>query len=241
MSESTERLPLSPRIRETFHQPDALLLLTLAPATLLNAFSTLRFGHAIFNPPCLITLLTGHPCPGCGLTRAISQLWLGHFREAILLNPLSPLVLSLLLVLFAHQLGRLVVYQRKLLHIKQQQTCVPETGAARRHMAEFSVFEQMQLTEGMSEQQKFVFQAQYGSVRRDRTLVLLISIFLGYLGIDRFLVGDIGLGVLKLLTGGVCGILWLIDIFLITGRVDDYNRRKAQEIAMFVKINTPPI
>jgi len=108
-------------------------------------------------------------------------------------------------------------------------------------MAEFSVFEQMQLTQGMSEQQKFVFQAQYGSERRDRTLVLLISIFLGYLGIDRFLIGDIGMGLLKLLTGGVCGIFWLVDIFLITGRVDEYNRRKAHEIAMAVKMNTPPI
>jgi len=108
-------------------------------------------------------------------------------------------------------------------------------------MAEFSVVEQLQLTQGMSEQQKFLFQSQYGSERRDRTLVLVISIFLGYLGIDRFLVGDVGMGLLKLLTGGVCGIFWLVDLFLITGRVDDYNRRKAHEIAMAIKLNTPPV
>jgi len=108
-------------------------------------------------------------------------------------------------------------------------------------MAEFSVAEQMQLTEGMSDQQKFLFQSQYGAERRDRTLILVISIFLGYLGIDRFLVGDIGMGILKLLTGGVCGILWLIDLFLILGRVDEYNRRKAHAIAMNIKINTPPV
>jgi len=104
-------------------------------------------------------------------------------------------------------------------------------------MAEFSVVEQMQLCEGMTEQQRFLFQAQFGAVRRDRTLMLVISIFLGGLGIDRFLVGDIGLGLLKLFTGGVFGILWVIDWFLIMGRADEVNRRKAREIAMAIKMS----
>ncbi len=51
-------------------------------------------------------------------------------------------------------------------------------------MAEFSVVEQMQLTEGMTEQQKFLFQSQYSSERKDRVLILVLSIFLGGLGID---------------------------------------------------------
>ena len=106
-------------------------------------------------------------------------------------------------------------------------------------MPEFSVVEQMQLTEGMSEQQKFLFQTQYGAERRDRILILVISVFLGALGIDRFLVGDVGLGLLKLLTGGVCGIFWLVDIFLIMGRVDDFNRTKAYEIAMSIRMSGP--
>lgn len=101
-------------VRELVRRPDALLSLALAPATLLNALSTLWFGQAAVHPPCLITLVTGHPCPGCGLTRALTQLWLGHFHQAVELNPLSPVVLSLLLLLFSQQLGRLVVYQREL-------------------------------------------------------------------------------------------------------------------------------
>lgn len=44
---------------------------------------------------------------------------------------------------------------------------------------------------------------------------LLVSIFLGSLGIDRFLMGHIGLGILKLITLGGCGIWALIDIILI--------------------------
>ena len=104
-------------------------------------------------------------------------------------------------------------------------------------MAEFSVAEQMQLCENMTEQQRFLFQAQYGAVRKDRVLILVLSIFFGGLGIDRFVVGDIGMGILKLLTGGIFGILWVIDWFLIMGRVDDVNRRNATEIAMAIKMS----
>jgi TM2 domain-containing membrane protein YozV len=45
--------------------------------------------------------------------------------------------------------------------------------------------------------------------------LLLLSIFLGGFGIDRFYVGKIGTGILKLITGGGCGIWWVIDIILI--------------------------
>lgn len=55
------------------------------------------------------------------------------------------------------------------------------------------------------------------------TIILLISVFLGGLGIDRFMIGDIGIGILKLLTGGLCGIFWLYDIFTITERVKKIN------------------
>lgn len=46
-------------------------------------------------------------------------------------------------------------------------------------------------------------------------LALLMSIFFGELGVDRFIMGHIGLGILKLLTGGGFGIWWLIDVILI--------------------------
>lgn len=49
---------------------------------------------------------------------------------------------------------------------------------------------------------------------KSSTTTLILSIFLGDLGIDRFYVGDIGLGVLKLLTVGLFGVWGFIDIFL---------------------------
>ncbi|MDD5594790.1 MAG: TM2 domain-containing protein [Candidatus Omnitrophica bacterium] len=47
---------------------------------------------------------------------------------------------------------------------------------------------------------------------------LLLSIFVGSLGIDRFYLGYIGLGILKLLTLGGCGVWWLIDVILIASK-----------------------
>lgn len=58
---------------------------------------------------------------------------------------------------------------------------------------------------------------------KDPTTILLVSIFLGSLGIDRFMLGDTGMGVLKLLTGGCCGILTIIDWFSISKKTKELN------------------
>lgn len=44
---------------------------------------------------------------------------------------------------------------------------------------------------------------------------LLMSIFFGNLGVDRFILGHVWLGILKLITFGGFGIWWLIDLILI--------------------------
>lgn len=60
----------------------------------------------------------------------------------------------------------------------------------------------------------------FSAKMKSPSATLIISIVGGLLGIDRFFIGDYGLGVLKLLIGiEICGIWWIIDWFKIMKRV----------------------
>lgn len=62
------------------------------------------------------------------------------------------------------------------------------------------------------------------SVRRNYFIALALSVVVGEFGIDRFYMGKIGTGILKLITIGGFGIWWIIDIVLIaSGEARDVN------------------
>lgn len=63
---------------------------------------------------------------------------------------------------------------------------------------------------------------------KDPSTSLIISILAGSLGIDRFMIGDTGLGIGKLLTCGGIGIWAVIDWFLIKGATKEKNMQKIQ-------------
>ena len=58
------------------------------------------------------------------------------------------------------------------------------------------------------------------------TAELFLCIFLGMFGVHRFYAGKTKSGVLYLLTGGVCGIGWLIDIVLIALKLRKVSNQK---------------
>jgi len=64
---------------------------------------------------------------------------------------------------------------------------------------------------------------------KDPTTSLIVSILAGYLGIDRFIIGDVGLGIGKLLTCGGLGIWTIVDWFLIQAATKEKNMQKLQE------------
>ena len=66
----------------------------------------------------------------------------------------------------------------------------------------------------------------YGLEFRKPIIALIISILFGYLGIDRFFIGDTGLGVGKLLTCGGGGIWAIIDWFMIQDATKYANFKK---------------
>lgn len=63
---------------------------------------------------------------------------------------------------------------------------------------------------------------------KNPTTALLLSIFLGVYGVDRFYTGDTGIGVGKLLTCGGFGIWAIIDWFLISNATKEQNYKKLQ-------------
>jgi TM2 domain-containing membrane protein YozV len=54
-------------------------------------------------------------------------------------------------------------------------------------------------------------------------VTLIMSIFFGWIGVDRFIMGHVGLGILKLITLGGCGIWWLVDLILIATKHEYKN------------------
>ena len=65
---------------------------------------------------------------------------------------------------------------------------------------------------------------------KNPTTLLIISIFLGSLGVDRFMLGETGMGILKLLTGGVCGILTIVDWFSVGNKAKENNFYKIMQL-----------
>ena len=65
---------------------------------------------------------------------------------------------------------------------------------------------------------------------KDPTISLIVSLLAGPFGIDRFMIGDTGLGIGKLLTCGGLGIWTIIDWFIIMGATKEKNLHTLHQI-----------
>ena len=90
---------------------------------------------------------------------------------------------------------------------------------------------------GLSQNQMATFMAVYNSRRKNPTDILLATLlgFLGLAGVQRFLTGNIILGLLYLITGGFLGIGTLVDLFMYKSITDDYNRHLAYDCYQLAK------
>ena len=95
------------------------------------------------------------------------------------------------------------------------------------------------LIRDLNERPDFLFNSQFASEKKGCTPVFVLSAPVGAMGVDRFMVADIGVEIRKPLIFGGGGIRWLVDLFLIWRRVKDVNRLKAPKIVGDVRMTTP--
>ncbi|MBQ1241989.1 MAG: TM2 domain-containing protein [Oscillospiraceae bacterium] len=91
------------------------------------------------------------------------------------------------------------------------------------HQKYFPAEKAVYLREKLLQADESKFTLVTGVELKDPTTLLLISLFLGSLGVDRFMLGQIGMGVLKLLTLGLFGILTIVDWFTVQKKARELN------------------
>lgn len=80
------------------------------------------------------------------------------------------------------------------------------------------------------------FTSVYRARRKDPQIILFSALagFLGVAGVHRLLIGHIGMGVLYLLTGGLCVIGTIVDLINYKTLAFEYNRSVAQEVRSLI-------
>lgn len=81
------------------------------------------------------------------------------------------------------------------------------------------------------------FAMLYAGKRKDATTVLILTL-LGFFvagGIQRFYLGQIGMGLLYLFTGGLCLIGTILDLVNNKKLTAEFNQKAAQEVSMLVR------
>jgi TM2 domain-containing membrane protein YozV len=92
------------------------------------------------------------------------------------------------------------------------------------------------LTNGFDDEQIKNFYMMYQSRRRDPQIIMITTIlgFFALAGIQRFLLNQIGMGIVYVLTGGFCLIGTIIDLVNYNSMTFNYNRNEAWEVARFM-------
>lgn len=89
----------------------------------------------------------------------------------------------------------------------------------------------------MNDEQAMQFAMMYRARRKDPQMILILTLigFLGFAGIHRFVIGQIGMGILYLLTGGLCWIGIIVDLVNYRKLASEYNQQQAYEVAQIMQ------
>lgn len=89
----------------------------------------------------------------------------------------------------------------------------------------------------MTDIQAAQFASAYRSRRKDPQTILLLTLlgFIGVGGIQRFILDQIGMGLLYLFTGGICLIGTIIDLVNYKRLAFEHNQKHAQQLSVMVR------
>lgn len=89
----------------------------------------------------------------------------------------------------------------------------------------------------LDDQKAQQFALLYNARRKDPQLILLTTLlgFIVIAGVQRFIIGQIGMGLLYLFTGGLCLIGTIIDLINYKKLAFEYNFKVANEVLVLVK------
>lgn len=93
------------------------------------------------------------------------------------------------------------------------------------------------LMQPMDEEKARRFASVYRARRKDPQIILLTAVvgFFGVAGIQRFIIGQIGMGILYLLTAGLCFIGTIVDLINYKNLAFEYNRDVAREVSGLIE------
>jgi TM2 domain-containing membrane protein YozV len=92
------------------------------------------------------------------------------------------------------------------------------------------------LVRNMNEEQVRQFAVIYNSRRKDPQMILLLTLvgFLGVAGIQRFIIDQIGMGLLYVFTGGLCLIGTIVDLVNYKSLTFEFNQKVARQVSGMV-------
>lgn len=93
------------------------------------------------------------------------------------------------------------------------------------------------LVDTMTEQEAQQFANIYRARRKDPQMVLIATLigFIGLAGLQRFLLGQIGMGLVYFFTGGLCLVGTIIDIINFRRLAFEYNAKEAQQVIAMMR------
>ncbi|NHE59909.1 TM2 domain-containing protein [Cyclobacterium plantarum] len=92
----------------------------------------------------------------------------------------------------------------------------------------------------MNEEQAALFSQVYRARRKDSQMILILTLigFFGFAGLHRFILGQIGLGILYLLTVGLCFIGTIVDLVNYKSLAYEFNIKVAHETISLMSMSS---